>query len=100
LKNISKIRLWEIYPHHPLIIMPQIVSLNFNQMTNIKVFIYNLEIEILKVVKIQNQPFKTPDIQLFKTALYETETNTLLELPSLALSTKNTSNITQNEVCI
>ncbi|XP_025207535.1 WD repeat-containing protein 78-like [Melanaphis sacchari] len=56
------------------------------------------EIEIMKVVKIQNQPFKTSDVQYFKSALYETETNTLLELPSLAPSTKNISNITQNEI--
>ncbi|CAH1732800.1 unnamed protein product [Aphis gossypii] len=55
------------------------------------------EIETLKVVKIQNQPLKTPDVQLFKTTLYETETNTLLELPSLAPS-KNISNITKNEI--
>ncbi|XP_022164666.1 WD repeat-containing protein 78-like isoform X4 [Myzus persicae] len=56
------------------------------------------EIETLKVVKIQNQPFKTPDVQLFKAALYETKTNTLLELPSLAPSAKNISNTSQNEI--
>lgn len=61
------------------------------------IFIFS-EIETLKVVKTQSQLFKTPNIQHFKTALYETETITLLELPSLAPSTKNVSD-TQVEVC-
>ncbi|XP_016659241.1 WD repeat-containing protein 78-like isoform X1 [Acyrthosiphon pisum] len=56
------------------------------------------EIENLKVVKIQNQPFQTPDVQFFKAALQETKTNTLLELPSLAPSVKNISNTSQNEI--
>uniref|UniRef100_A0A2S2PVV5 Dynein axonemal intermediate chain 4 n=1 Tax=Schizaphis graminum TaxID=13262 RepID=A0A2S2PVV5_SCHGA len=77
--------------------LQQIFHFDEHNIENICTSLEN-EIEILKVVKIQNQPFKTPDIQLFKTALYETETNTLLELPSLALSTKSTSSITQNEI--
>lgn len=63
-------------------------------------YLHNSEIETLKVVKIQNQPFQTPDVQLFKAALQETKTNTLLELPSLAQAVKNISNTSQNEVCI
>lgn len=52
--------------------------------------IFDSEIETLKVVKTQNQPFKTSsDSQYFKAALYETETMILLELPSLAPSIKN-----------
>lgn len=50
---------------------------------------------MLKVVKSQSQPFKTADVEHFKAALYETETITLLELPSLAPS-KNISNDSHN----
>jgi len=65
--------------------------------------IYNTEIENLKIVKTQTQPFKTPDVQHFKAALYETETITLLELPSLVPSSPFTKNLTDTQdirVCI
>lgn len=61
-------------------------------------FINYLEIENLKVVKNQNQSFKTPNIKYFKAVLYETETITLLELPSLAPPVENTSET--QEVCM
>lgn len=66
-------------------------------------FINYLEIENLKVVKNQNQLFKTPNVQYFKAVLYETETITLLELPSLAPPVENTSEIQGSqtqEVCM
>lgn len=54
---------------------------------------------MLKVVKIQNHPYQTADVEHFKAALNETETITLLELPSLAPS-KNISSESENvKVC-
>jgi len=61
--------------------------------------IYNIEIENLKIVKTQTQPFKTPDVQHFKAALFETETITLLELPSL-VPIKNLTDTQDIKVCI
>lgn len=51
------------------------------------------EIESLKIVKNQTQIFQTSNVQHFKAALHETETITLLELPSLAPTIKNATDI-------
>jgi hypothetical protein len=61
--------------------------------------INNIEIENLKVVKSESQSLKTPEVQHFKFILYETDTITLLELPSLAPFIQNISD-TQVKVCI
>lgn len=62
---------------------------------------YISEIELLKVVKNQNQPFKTQDFNYFKATLCETETITLLELPTLKPPIiKNNSDIQDIKVCI
>jgi len=58
------------------------------------------EIETLKIVKNLNQQFKTPDVQHFKTSLRETETITLLELPSLTSTGNNVQNSRDTKVCI
>lgn len=56
-------------------------------------FICHLEIENLKVIKNQNLSFKTSDVQHFTTALFETETITLLELPSLSQFINDVSDV-------
>lgn len=73
------------------------------QVSSIYYLIYflinNIEIENLKVVKNQNQSLKTPAFQHFTFTLFETDTITLLEIPSLAPFIQNISD-TQVKVCI